>query len=125
MKKLQVTQNSMLRSILGIRVKDKVSLDKTYSKTKAKRVWGVPKTLKLLYAGHIAREHKNKWKFTLTTWIPHRGKRKRGRPKTRWADELTTNFGTNWMRKATDRTNWKGLVKTYAQKWVDEETDEE
>ena len=53
MKKLQVTQNSMLRSILGIRVKDKVSLDQIYSKTKAKKIWGVVKTLKMLSLIHI------------------------------------------------------------------------
>ena len=120
MKKLQVTQNSMLRNILGVRIKDKVSLEKIYAKTKAKKVWRVAKTLKLRYAGHIARENKAKWNHTLTTWVPHRGKRKRGQPRTRWADELTSNFGTNWMRKATDRTSWKGLVKTYAQKWAAE-----
>jgi len=38
MKKPQVTQNSMLRNILGVRIEDKLSLEKIYSKTKAKRV---------------------------------------------------------------------------------------
>ena len=29
------------------------------------------------------------------------------------------------MRKAKDRTNWKGLVKIYAQKWAAKGADEE
>jgi len=61
------------RSILCVRVKDKPSLEKIYSKTKAKRVWGIAKTLKLRYAGHIVREQKDKWNLTLSTWIPPQG----------------------------------------------------
>ena len=89
MKKLQVTQNSMPRNILRIRVKDKVSLDQIYSKTKAKKIWGIVKTLKMRYAGHIVRGNKQKWSHILTAWVPHRGKRKRGRPRTRLTLEQT------------------------------------
>ena len=36
--KLQSTQNSMLRSILGVRMLDKVSLGEIYERTKARKV---------------------------------------------------------------------------------------
>ena len=51
--KIQTTQNSMLRQLLGIKIKDKVSLEKIYAKTRAKRVGVIAKTLKLKYAGHL------------------------------------------------------------------------
>ena len=44
--KLQFSQNSMLRSILGIRLEDKINLEDIYSKTRAKKVGVIVKTLK-------------------------------------------------------------------------------
>ena len=68
--KLQVTQNSMLRSILVIRTKDKkISLDRIYSKTNTRRVWGTAKVLKMRYASHTAREHKQ----TMEPYSHHMG----------------------------------------------------
>ena len=113
----------MLRSILGIRLKDKTSLVDIYKKTKAKRVRGVAELLKLRYAGHVVRESRQKWNHKMTTWVPHMGKRKRGRPKTRWSDEIVKGFGASWMNRAKDRQTWKGLVGAYAQKWAVEGAD--
>ena len=74
--------------------------------------------LKFRYAGHIMRENRNKWNKILTNWLPHWGKRGRGRPSTRWSDELRMVAGTDWYGKANNRENWKDLVKTYVQKWA-------
>jgi len=98
--KIQTAQNSMLRQLLGIKLKDKVSLEKIYTKTRAKRVGVIAKTHKLKYAGHLMREWDQKWNKTLTLWIPHTGRRGRGRPRTRWSDEITRELGTTWMVKA-------------------------
>ena len=62
----------MLRSILGIRIKDEVSLKEIFWKTKAKRVSGIAKILKMRYAGHIIREPKQKWNNIMTMWVPHK-----------------------------------------------------
>jgi len=115
----------MLRNILGIRIKDKVRVLDIYRTTKAKRVSGTASLLKMRYAGHMIREPREKWNNVMTTWVPHRGKRLRGRPLKRWSDEIVTNFGTNWTNKAKYRQNWKGLVSTHAQKWAAEGSEEE
>ena len=110
--KLQTTQNSMLRYILGIRTIDKVKIQKIFQKTKAKKVWVVAKTLKLRFAGHVIRDSSKKWSHIMTKWVPHIGKRSRGRPVTRWSDELIKTVGKQWTTKAKMRQNWKGLIDT-------------
>ena len=85
-----------------------------------RRVGVVAKTLKLKYAGHIIRESDQKWNKTLTLWIPHTGKRNRGRPRTRWSDEINRELGTTWKVQAKNRQAWKSLVSAYAQKWAAE-----
>ena len=114
-------KNSNLpKSILGVRLKDKTSLEEIYSKTRAKRVGVIAKTLKFRYAGHLLRENDQKWNKILTTWVPHTGRRGRGRPRTRWSDEIKREVGVTWMTKAKHRPEWKSLVSTYAQKWAAE-----
>jgi len=60
------------------------------------------------------RESKSKWSHVMISWVPHTGKRGKGRPKTCWADEISKEFGNNWRRKAADRQTWKGLVEAHA-----------
>jgi len=62
-KKLQVTQNGMLRSLLNIRLKDKVSLADIYSKTNAKKVRVIARVLKYKYAEHTTWDNKEKIPF--------------------------------------------------------------
>ena len=73
----------MLRSILGVRMLDKVSLGDIYKKTKPRKVRVVARSLKYKYAGHTIRDLRDKWNIILTSWVPHLGKRSRGRPCTR------------------------------------------
>ena len=113
----------MVRSILGIKLKDKISIAALYEKAKVKKVRVVAKILKYKYAGHMMRGDKRKWNHILTSWYPHWGKRTRGRPSTRWSDELRKTVGSDWPVKTKDRNSWKGLVKTLAQNWVVEGVD--
>jgi len=46
------------------------------------------------------------------------GKKGKGQTSTRWSDELREVVGTDWILKAKNQTNWKGLVKTFAHNWV-------
>ncbi len=78
----------MLRSILNIKLKDKISINKIKSKTNCKDIGYHIKKFKFKYAGHVARGDKNKWNLTVTQWIPRDDKRRRGRAPTRWVDEL-------------------------------------
>ena len=65
----------MLRSLLDIRLADKINLDKIYEKTKARKARVVARTLIFKYAGHMVRDDKNKWNIILTSWVPHWNKR--------------------------------------------------
>ena len=83
LKKVQVTQNAMLRNLLGLKLKDKVSITKLFEKTKVRRAGVVARTLKYKYVGHMVRDVNYKWNKILSFWLPHWGKRKKGRPCTR------------------------------------------
>ena len=87
---------------------------------KFKNVAAIVKKLKFTNAGHVARDQEDKWSKILTTWVPHKGRRGRGRPTTRWGDELKKTFGPNWCNKAKNRKTWKTLVAAHTQKWVTE-----
>ena len=110
----------MLPNILHVRLEDKVKTLDIFAKTGAKRVAVIAKKLKYKFAGHMIRNQTPKWSRTLTTWVPHMGKRHRGRPLTRWEDEIKTHFGVSWVHKTKDRANWRGLVEANAQKWATE-----
>ena len=71
------------------------------------------------WAGHIARMKDNRWTKRCTEWQPRRGKRSRGRPSRRWQDDITEKEGTTWIRKATDRRQWKTLMEGYILQWMD------
>ena len=38
-----------------------------------------------------------------TEWTPREGRRKKGRPKWRWRDEIEKKEGSGWPQKAQDR----------------------
>ncbi|KAK4328562.1 hypothetical protein Pmani_001038 [Petrolisthes manimaculis] len=40
-------------------------------------------------------------------WTPREWTRRRGPPKTRWRDDLTRHFGSNWSKTAKDRMMWR------------------
>ena len=71
------------------------------------------------WAGHIARMKDNRWTKRCTQWQPRRGKRSRGRPSRIWQDDITEKEGTTWIRKATDRRQWKTLMEGYILQWMD------
>ena len=91
-----------------------------FAKTGARKVGVSAKRLKYNFAGHVIRGRDSKWSKTLTTWVPHTCFRSRGRPATRWEDEIRTIFGSSWKQKTKDRATWRGLVKAHAQKWATE-----
>mgnify|MGYP006965709172 CR=1 FL=1 len=60
-KSLQVNKRSMERSIIGIRRTDKVMCVKIREMTGTKHVLETVGSLKIRYAGHIARTKKGTW----------------------------------------------------------------
>ena len=88
--KLQSTQRAMERKILDIGKSDKIS-----------------KRLKFKYAGYMYREKEGRWNKIAKDWTPYEGKRGRGRPSTRWRDEIRNRVGRIWKRITGDiRDQW-------------------
>jgi hypothetical protein len=114
--RLQVTQRKMERIMLGITLMDKVNNSIIRAKTRLTDVAVFCKKIKWNFAGKIAR-HNNRW-TKIFDWIPD-GKRKRGRPRARWEDEIIKIAGPNWSIKAQDGQTWNTLGETFIQQWID------
>ena len=70
--------------------------------------------------GRACRFQDNRWTKRLTEWHPRSGRRKRGRQKRRWRDDLTNYIGTTWTRQAQDRRRRQLLEDGYIQQWMQE-----
>lgn len=110
--KLSTCQNSMERSMLNIKRKDKIKISHMRESTKLKDIKEKVGQLKWSWAGHIMRGP-DKWSKESTTWFPREGKRNQGRPFTRWADELVKGAGKTWTRRTQDREEWRRLGEAY------------
>ena len=117
-KKLQATQRRMERSILNLKLKDKVSIKKIRQKTKLKDVGYLAKKLKFKFIGHTYRASDNRWSRTLLEWWPYEHKRERGRPHTRFIDEIKNRVGKAWRRVTEDRVRWRKTGEVYARLWA-------
>ncbi|CAG9125592.1 unnamed protein product [Plutella xylostella] len=48
--------------------------------------------LKWAWAGHVCRMHPDRWARIVTEWVPSDGRRRRGRPRRRWRDDLDSRY---------------------------------
>jgi hypothetical protein len=117
-RKIQTTVRRMERIILGITLKDKKQNSWIRTQTKITDPIEYVKSSKWKWAGHLARRTDHRWTTETTTWKP-RGKRKRGRPRTRWTDEIAKVAGKEWMKKAQDRDKWRNLGEAFVQQWTE------
>jgi len=75
----------------------------------------VIKSIRLRWAGHVARMEEHRSAFKLLTGKPT-GKRPLGRPRRRWEDNIRMDLeeiGINawsWVDSARDRDYWRALV---------------
>ena len=114
--KLRVAQRKMERSILGISLIDKKTNKWIRDQTRVKDVIETVKRIKWRWAGHVARMQDNRWTIRITDWTPRYGKRNRGRPATRWRDEIDRFSGhPTWKRQAQDRQKWKEHAEAFVQ----------
>ncbi|KAJ2941256.1 hypothetical protein O0L34_g3453 [Tuta absoluta] len=114
--KIKVCQNSIERSVIGVKRRDKVRLTDIKKTTKFKKVDSVYKQLKWRWTGHMLREPKEKWSKIITEWYPRGCKRSRGRPTKRWEDDLKKVAGPAWIHTAKDRSKWKSLEEAYVER---------
>ena len=95
---MQKTQKEMGNVITGIRRKDRVSNKEIGGLTKVVDVEYVLNIKKFKCADHSMREGKERWARRTTEWLPYGIKRGRGRPETRWEDEIKNRVGVAWER---------------------------
>lgn len=104
--------------MVGVKRKDRIRNTEIRGKTKARDCRYSIKKQKFDYAGHVVRKGDESWEKRVMEWYPREGKRSRGRPKTRWEDELIQNNGICWKRDALVRDRWKRAWEAYAQGWA-------
>lgn len=117
--KLQTAQRAMERKMLQISIRDKVRCSEIRKKTGVKDIIEKIKEAKWRWAGHVARLNDNRWTRRILEWQPRTGKRKRGRQKKRWRDDITSYLGTTWTRQARERQLWKDHEEGYIRQWMD------
>ncbi|CAK1595272.1 unnamed protein product [Parnassius mnemosyne] len=114
--KINICQNGIERSVLGVRRKDKIKLKQIKEKTKFGKVQSVCRKLKWRWTGHMLREKKEKWTRIITEWYPRENRRSRGRQPKRWEDDFKKVAGPEWLRTARDRNKWKALEEAFVER---------
>ncbi|MCH9657352.1 reverse transcriptase family protein [archaeon] len=118
-RKIRAAQHNMERSMLNITWKDRLRNEEIRKRTKVKDITRRAKQLKWNWAGHIMRRDDNRWTKVTTEWEPY-VKRRCGRPKKRWRDELVQHHRSNtWSRKARDRKKWIASAEAFLLQWSD------
>ncbi len=107
--KIYRTQLVMERSVRGKKLKDRVRNSKIRDLMGTKNLKYVVKKLKLRYAGHIKRYNEDRWEKRVLEWTPYGNKRKKGRPKRRWEEEIIRMGGIAWGRDARIRIRWERM----------------
>ncbi|GBP35076.1 Putative uncharacterized transposon-derived protein F52C9.6 [Eumeta japonica] len=107
--KINTCQRGLERSMLKIKKLDKIRHTKIRETTKATNALTYAQKLKWKWAGHIARLTDQRWTSRVTRWTGPPGKRRPGRPLSRWEDDIKRTAGTNWRLVAQDRDKWKSL----------------
>lgn len=110
-KKLTRTEMQLSRSMIGIKRKERISNRTVKSKIAVKSIIKVAKQLKWRWAGHVARLDTKRWSKIATEWIPRDHKRRKGRPVTRWRDEIVQRVGDCWASVARNREVWSNVIK--------------
>ena len=120
---LVTTQRKMERIMIGVTLKDRKSTEWIRKQSGLTDIIRSIRESKHRWAGHVARRRDNRWTIRITEWIPHGNKRPRGRPRTRWCDDLIQYVGPTWSHIARDRKLWRAcregfLLRERETPWV-------
>ncbi|HEG7136645.1 TPA: hypothetical protein SFG11_002777, partial [Staphylococcus aureus] len=107
--RLQTTQRGMERCMLGITRRDRKRNTWVRQRTGVMDIIAKIRSLKWMWAGHVARRNDNRWTSAVLNWTPRYVKRPRRRPKDRWNRDIVKYLGVTWQREAQNRENWKAL----------------
>jgi hypothetical protein len=115
--KLSIAQRKMERTILKVKWSQRISNEIIRKRSKWKDVAVTSKTLKWSWAGHLQRLNDDRLAKEVELWSPQ-GCRRIGKPKQRWKQEIEEHASFLWRKKARNRTTWKKLGESFAQKAV-------
>lgn len=110
--KIRTAQRSMERSLLKIRLNDRIRSESIRNRTNFADAGEKIMKMKWDWYGHIARQEGNRWTKLLTEWTPIDNKRQKGRPKKRWRDDIK-RFKNNCHIIARDRSQWHKLREEF------------
>jgi hypothetical protein len=113
---------TVLRKILGSKRKEdgswrKFHNDELYNLYSSQNIVRVIKSRRMRWAGHVARMGEGRGVYRVLVGRPE-GKRPPGRLTHGWEDNIKTDLreigidGTNWIRLAQDRVQWRAFVST-------------
>jgi hypothetical protein len=120
--RLRVFENRVLRKIFGPKREEdgswrKFHDDELHSLYSSPNIVRVIKSRRTRWAGHVARMVEGRCVYRVLGGRPE-GKRPLGRPRCRWEDNIKLDLreiginGTNWIRLAQDRIQWRAFVNT-------------
>ncbi|GBP05698.1 Putative uncharacterized transposon-derived protein F52C9.6 [Eumeta japonica] len=72
--------------------------------------------LKWKWAGHLSRYADKRWSLQTTKWVGPAGKRSKGRPLKRWADNIKELAAKDWLTLSQNRDKWKELEEAFTRK---------
>ena len=107
LEKLITTQRKMERIMLRVTLKYRKSTNRIQKQSGVTDIIRNIRESKHRCTKHMARRHDNGWTARFTKWIPCGHQRPRGRPKTRWCDDLIRYVGPTWSHVAKYRKLWK------------------
>lgn len=110
---LEVLQRRFLRSILNIKLKDKITNEEIMLKTKARSILEVVGRLKWGWGGHVMRMTDGRWTRAVVEWFPRDRARKRGNPGIKWESEFYKYAGNTWPQVARQRRAWANAGKLF------------
>jgi hypothetical protein len=127
--RLRVFENRVLRRIFGPKREEdgswrKLHNDELHKLYSSPNIVRVIKSRKMRLAGHVARMGEGRGVYRVLVGKPE-GKRPLGRPRRRWEDNIKMDpreigiDGTNWIRLAQDRVQWRASVNTVMNLRVD------
>jgi len=112
--RLRKAQRKMERRMIGVTMRDKKRNDWLRAVTKLKDVRDEALKKKFKWARKVMRKEADSWAKRTTEWRPRGPRRPRGRPPTRWRDDLVKAAGPTWWRIArNDSESWKAYSVNY------------
>lgn len=115
-RKIKTCQRSMERSMLKIRKIQKTRSEDIRRKTRLTDALEQALRLKWKWAGHLSRFTDKRWSLQTTKWAGPAGKRSKGRPLKRWADDIKELVGKDWLTFSQNRDKWKELEEAFTRK---------